>query len=62
MGRNKVQKNKRTPHYQTEIEEESEKNNRFDAQSAFILDQIISGTKKALEFGKIVFIEIKNLN
>jgi len=28
-GRNKVQKNKWTPHYQTEFDGESEKNNRF---------------------------------
>ncbi len=28
-GRNEVQKNKRTPHYQTEFDEESEKNTHF---------------------------------
>ena len=28
-GRNEVQKNKWTPHYQTEFDGESEKNNRF---------------------------------
>jgi hypothetical protein len=28
-GRNEVQKNKLTPHYQTEFDGESEKNNRF---------------------------------
>ena len=35
-----VQKNKWTPHYQTEFDGESEKNNRFVPRELFFLDQI----------------------
>jgi hypothetical protein len=36
-GRNEVQKNKWTPHYQTELNGESEKNNRFAPRELLFL-------------------------
>ena len=36
-GRTEVQKNKRTPHYQTELDGESEKNNRFAPRKLLFL-------------------------
>jgi hypothetical protein len=36
-GRNEVQKNKWTPHYQTVLDGESEKNNRFASRELLFL-------------------------